>query len=192
MHPTGVSQDHPELGAITIRLANSTCPADYLDTPNGGGVYKVWVTSSSDYSGDPTNVDTPCNGGCFHGFVSSKSKTDNFKVKPTTATFCLTVIKQLVDFNGVITPGTLWPIHVTDATGVTNNYLTSSDTGTLSVCNLVAGTYTVTEDLQGSSVIGLQVNGVSLPAQPVYAFFWDTKAPNPFVILFQNQQSNIF
>jgi hypothetical protein len=31
-HPTGVSQDHPELGAITIRLANTGCPTDFLNT----------------------------------------------------------------------------------------------------------------------------------------------------------------
>ncbi len=37
-HPIGYDQDHPELGATTIRLANAACPADYLDSPNGGGV----------------------------------------------------------------------------------------------------------------------------------------------------------
>ena len=28
VHPTGISQDHPELGAITIQLANTGCPND--------------------------------------------------------------------------------------------------------------------------------------------------------------------
>src|ERR1035441_6550276 len=104
-HPTGIDQNHPELGAITVRLANATCPADFLDSPNGGGVYKVWVTPVADFVGDPTIVDNNCGNGCYHGFVPSKSKTDNFKVAPTTATFCLTVIKQLVDSNGGVTSG---------------------------------------------------------------------------------------
>src|ERR1035438_9296432 len=41
VHPTGIDQVHPELGAVTVSLANTTCPTDYLDTPNNGGVYKV-------------------------------------------------------------------------------------------------------------------------------------------------------
>ncbi|MDI6829152.1 MAG: hypothetical protein QME62_11790 [Armatimonadota bacterium] len=43
------------------------------DTPNPGGEYKVWATAVSDYDPlDPTSV---------FGFVPSKSKTDNFRVK---------------------------------------------------------------------------------------------------------------
>jgi hypothetical protein len=105
LHPTGIDQDHPELGAITIRLANATCSTDYLDTPNGGGVYKVWVTPAADFVGDPTLVDNICGNGCFHGFVPSKSKTDSFKVVPTTATFCLKVVKQLANGDGTFSPG---------------------------------------------------------------------------------------
>jgi hypothetical protein len=192
-HPTGISQDHPELGTITVRLANATCPADYLDTPNGGGVYKAWVTPVADFAGDPTSVDNACGDGCFHGFLASKSKTDNFKIRPTTATFCLTVIKQLVDSSGGITPGTGWSIQVTDSSvGVTNSYTTNGTDGSLAVCNLVAGTYTVTESLvmDGSNynVVGLQVNGATLPPQSLYSFFWSTKNPDPFVVVFQNQK----
>ena len=36
---------------------------------------------SSEFRGNPNLVDNPCRGGCFHGFVASSSKTDNFKVK---------------------------------------------------------------------------------------------------------------
>ncbi|MBI2916513.1 MAG: hypothetical protein HYY01_00830 [Chloroflexi bacterium] len=43
----------------------------YLDTPNQGGEYKAWVTAVGDFA--------PGNG--FHGFIPSKSKTDNFKVR---------------------------------------------------------------------------------------------------------------
>src|SRR5438552_4841378 len=42
-HNTSVDVDH---GAATVEL----CP--YLDTPNPGGVYKVWVTPTSTFSGD--------------------------------------------------------------------------------------------------------------------------------------------
>jgi hypothetical protein len=190
LHPTGTDQDHPELGAITIRLANASCPKDdYLDTPNGGGVYKVWVTPAADFVGDPTLVDNSCGNGCFHGFVPSKSKTDNFKVMPTTATFCLTVIKQLVDSNGVITPGLNWPMQLTDNEGATNNFFTNNKDGSATSCTPVAGTYTVAEGLvSGYSVVGLEVNGAVLPAQSIYSFLWSTKSPNPFVVVFQNQK----
>jgi hypothetical protein len=192
VHPTGIDQDHPELGAITIRLANANCPSDYLDTPNGGGVYKVWVTPVADFAGDPTKVDNSCGNGCFHGFVASKSKTDNFKVVPTTATFCLTVLKQLVDSNGVVTPGFNWPMQLTDNLGVTNGFSTNNTDGSATMCSLVAGTYTVAEvPVQGSTVVGLQVNGAVLPAQSIYSFLWSTKSPSPFVVLFQNTQTLI-
>ena len=45
----------------------------YHDTPNNGGVYKVWVTPT-------TSLD--CNApGNKHCFVPSQSKTDNYKVR---------------------------------------------------------------------------------------------------------------
>lgn len=67
-HNTGTdsANDH---GGQTIQLM----PFD--DTPNPGGVYKVWVTFTQDYG---------CNGmarGCRHGFLPRHSKTDNFKVR---------------------------------------------------------------------------------------------------------------
>lgn len=191
VHPTGIDQDHPELGAMTVRLANSNCPTDYLDTPNGGGVYKVWVTPVSDFAGDPTLVDNSCGNGCFHGFVASKSKTDNFKVAPTTATFCLTVFKKLVDSNGVVTPGVSWPMQITDNLGVVNGFITKTD-GSATICPLVAGTYTVEElPVPGYKVVGLQVNEAVLPAQSIYSFLWSTKSPNPFVVVFQNTATDI-
>ncbi|MGH8245900.1 MAG: hypothetical protein ACREUU_05655, partial [Gammaproteobacteria bacterium] len=48
-HVTGTDVDH---GGKTIQL----CP--YLDTPNNGGVYKVWVTRIEDFVGNPNNVDS--------------------------------------------------------------------------------------------------------------------------------------
>jgi len=84
-HLTGVDVDH---GAATVQLM------PYLDTPNRGGVYKVWVTLVEDYlegcarQGVPDGLDVvDCgpisrrSGGVAHGFIPAESKTDNFKVK---------------------------------------------------------------------------------------------------------------
>jgi hypothetical protein len=177
VHPTGVDVNHPELGAITVRLANATCPEDFLDTPNNGGAYKVWVTPAADFAVD-------CTKGCFHGFVASKSKTDNFKVVRSSATFCLTLQKQWVTLDGWVA-GTNWPIQVTDPTGATNTYFTG-ETGETQVCGLTEGMYTVTEDPGLNAwVDALEVNGVSLPAEPVYTFTWTAGKPAP-VVLFRN------
>lgn len=189
-HPTGIDRDHPELGAITIGLANASCPTDYLNTVNSGGVYKAWVTPVANFAGDPSKVDNDCGNGCFHGFASSTSKTDNFKVQPTIPTFCISIRKEVMDQAGKVSPGFRWPIAVTDSAGVTNNYFTNDTDGSLSVCNLVAGSYTVTESLTVSEidylVIGLTVNGIPLPAQPLYSFSWTAGQPGVSVV-FQNQ-----
>jgi cysteine-rich repeat protein len=65
LHDHGVDQDYGSIGAITVQLA------PYLDTPNPGGEYKVWVTPVADYAPADDHA---------HGFVPSSSKTDNFKV----------------------------------------------------------------------------------------------------------------
>ena len=70
-HLTGVDVDH---GAITVQLM------PYLDTPNNGGEYKVWVTPVAEYLCGFFEVE--CSLG-KHGFVNDESKTDNFKVKVT-------------------------------------------------------------------------------------------------------------
>ena len=184
IHPIGVDQNHPELGAITIRLANATCPDDYLESPNNGGAYKVWATPVDDFVGNPASVDNDCGSGCFHGFVPSKSKTDNFKVR-TGVTFCLTVEKQLIDIDQTVAPGANWLMSVTDPLGVTNNYFTGSD-GLLSVCGLAPGTYSVMEGVvDGYDLAGLIVNDVVLPPEGIYSFTWSVDKPPP-VIVFQN------
>ncbi len=63
-HATGI--DGEDLG-ITVQLF------PFADTPNNGGVYKVWVTPTTDL-----DCDAPGNKHCF---VPHHSKTDNFKVK---------------------------------------------------------------------------------------------------------------
>jgi len=63
-HLTGTSTE--DLG-LTVQLM------PYADTPNNGGVYKVWVTPT-----DELDCDAPGNKHCF---VPHHSKTDNFKVR---------------------------------------------------------------------------------------------------------------
>ena len=63
-HATGIDGEH---GGTTVQLF------PYADTPNPGGVYKVWITLTNDLA---------CGAkGTKHCFVPSESKTDNFKVK---------------------------------------------------------------------------------------------------------------
>ena len=81
-HVTGTDVDH---GATTVQLL------PYLDTPNPGGVYKVWATLEANYlagcnalgvSAGLTVVNCGMKAGvAVHGFIPAASKTDNFKVK---------------------------------------------------------------------------------------------------------------
>ncbi len=190
-HPTGIDLPQSAAGAITISLANVNCPADFLDTSNNGGEYKAWVTPASSFVGDPTLVDNPCGSDCYHGFQRSESKTDNFKVKASSATFCLSVTKQIVnDLGIVVSPGASWQMTLTDPAGNNTVYLTNA-VGTLSVCGLAAGQYTLTESLYDSIgalyfVYSLSVNGVSVnPPEADYTFTWAAGDPAPTVV-FQN------
>jgi len=178
-HVMGLDQDHPELGARTIAVANNTCPNDFLLSPEASRAYKVWVTPVANFLGDPKLVDNPCSGGCFHGFVASTSKTDNFTLGPS---FCLTLQKQFLEPFGLI-PGVHWEFDVTDTTGVVNSFFTDS-TGQVKACGLAAGAYTVAED-PSQTVVSLTVNGVSLPPSTIYSFTWKDKQPDP-VVLFVN------
>ena len=71
-HLTGNDVDHPP--AITVQLM------PYDDTPNPGGVYKVWVTPVEWYQCPLDQVECRVRGA-KHGFIPSWSKTDNFKVR---------------------------------------------------------------------------------------------------------------
>ena len=144
-HDTGIDVDH---GATTIEL----CP--FLDTPNNGGEYKVWVTRVSDFAGNPEVVDNGYNPNFFHGFVPSASKTDNFKIRARKS-LCLTIIKYRENGDGVYSPAEplkTWAVTVTDkATGIPIQGKMWTGDGTsanpqLKVCALLPGTYTVLED----------------------------------------------
>ena len=83
-HVTGVDVDH---AAVTVQLM------PYLDTPNPGGEYKVWITTVADFLlgcealGVANGLDVVnCGGktgGNAHGFIPRHSKTDNYKVGGT-------------------------------------------------------------------------------------------------------------
>jgi hypothetical protein len=182
-HPTGMDQDHMQAGAITIGLADTDCPADYLDTPNNGGVYKVWVTPIADYI-DPEL----CRGGCFHGFVSSKSKTDNFKVLGAAAdpTFCLTAIKEL-EQQGEFQPYAGWIMTVTNQAATTNTSLPTTDPdGEARFCGLTAGSYIVTEETRPDIVlVELLVNGMTVLPTKSVIIEWEVGEREP-VVLFRN------
>jgi hypothetical protein len=63
-HVTGTSTED---GGLTVQLM------PYADTPNNGGVYKVWVSPT-----ELLDCTAPGNKNCF---VPRYSKTDNFKVR---------------------------------------------------------------------------------------------------------------
>jgi len=138
-HNTGTDVDH---GATTIELCA------FNDTPNNGGVYKVWVTPVGQFVGNPSQVDSACGHGCFHGFVPSFSKTDNFKVKGNTTGACLEMLK-LIDANGSgrSDQGDIlanWPITIYDPLGTSNTFYTP----TVKECTfaqLVPGSYRLVE-----------------------------------------------
>jgi hypothetical protein len=124
--------------------------------------------------------------------VPSATKTDNFKVNANAVTFCLTVQKQFLQSDGNFAARPNWEFDLTDPLGTVNAYFTDGS-GQLLVCGLVPGAYTVSEALaisenQGSSVIGLKVNGTTQlpPFFPVYSFTWAAGQTMP-IIVFQNQ-----
>ena len=142
-HDVGWDIDH---NALTIQLM------PYKNTPNKGGVYKVWATPIEHFDGDLTMVDNGYASGYFHGFIPAYSKTDNFKVikhaqpKPTPQ---ITVCKfEDSNGDGVQDAGEPsiagWGIYVTDPLGVTNTYWTSED-GCLVLDAPIEGTWTTKE-----------------------------------------------
>lgn len=179
VHPAGVSVG----GGRTIRLANQDCPSDFLDTSNGGGVYKVWVTPVNAFVGNPDLVDNVCGNGCVHGFIPSMSKTDNFKVST-----CLTVNTLVYSREtNEVTPVGGWYIFVTDAQGVSNVYNADAN-GQFQLCPLSAGHYLVEEGAAGNGfqyeLYQLFFNGTQVlpvPGNAVYELDWAPGTPSPAI-----------
>ena len=128
-------------GVITIAL----CPFD--DTPNNGGVYKLWVTSYDAYW---ANIENP---QARFGFLPRECKTDNFKVKKLA-----TVRGRKVDTE-TPTPNGLVGLHIIlyewQGKGKNADWVRIDDTvtgaeGWYSFTNLGVGKYAVCEDLPGT------------------------------------------
>jgi hypothetical protein len=156
-HLTGVDADH---NAVTVQLM------PYDDTPNKGGVYKVWATPVGQFVGDPEFVDNPA---YFHGFVPAWSKTDNYKVRRGKPTAPPTIYVQKFhdwNMNGVWDPGEPeipgWEIEAIDPeTLTTSTYYTPA---TITAGN--AGVWMITEiPPQGENWLqtALWVDGVAVP-----------------------------
>ena len=69
--PSGACAHHTETDQEDLGIAVQLAP--FADTPNNGGVYKVWLT--------PTSLMDCTAPGNKHCFVPRYSKTDNFKVR---------------------------------------------------------------------------------------------------------------
>src|SRR5229473_2996746 len=144
-------------GGVNVELC---APIDipFLDTPNNGGVYKVWVTPTADFVGDPSKVDNPCGNGCSHGFVHAASKTDNFKVGGQPIA-CLGVYKFIdANNNGIREPNlgevriAHWPIIVKDSNGIElNGTMFTIATKECIFFNVLPGTYTIMEGATNGS-----------------------------------------
>ncbi len=134
---------------ITVQLS------PYSDTPNNGGVYKLWMTPIGDVAAgcDPTTSGAGC-------FVNSSSKTDNFRVAnqnmPPNLQSELDVFKFCdVNGNGVLDPDELlfglngWTINVTQGVTTVCTGTTGSDGQGRKVCTpLNPGDTNVAEVLQ--------------------------------------------
>lgn len=156
-HATGEDLDH---GAFTVQLF------PYANTPNNGGVYKVWVTPQDLY--DRTGT-----AGSF-GFIPRFSKTDNFKVKGKLPLIPITV-RKFHDKNadGVWDPDGTWGEREEEITGwmftLTDALGASNDPYTPHTVWVPAGTWTVTENQpEGTEVTAsiVLVNGIPVGCDP--------------------------
>jgi hypothetical protein len=197
-HQTFVDADQGSIGARTVELCAAP-DVPFLNTPNNGGVYKVWVTPVGDgtlagggFVGDASAVDNDCSAvpGCFHGFVASRSKTDTFKAQDTTGTFCITVEKQLVQPGADNIPGVGWRMLVTDSSGGTNSYFTDQHGTTGSqICQLTPGSYTVEEEVvPGYRQVDVFLNGVPVSSSSVLVTLGSGGVSGDQTVLFVNAE----
>ena len=157
-------------GSVTIQLM------PYDDTPNRGGVYKVWITMTAWFDGDPNKVENRCGNGCFHGFIPAYSKTDNFKADfQGRFENPVITVRKFVDADGdgvwdagepevgvdYLVDGGGWPVHIEDPNGA----ISDGYTPYLYYAGM-KGTYLVSEDiLTGWAQTVAIVDGVSMGAQ---------------------------
>jgi hypothetical protein len=186
-HDLGWDIDHD---ALTIQLM------PYKDTPNKGGVYKVWATPIEDFDGDPTKVDNGYKPGYFHGFIPRFSKTDNYKVKEKGRQPDIPEIKiqKFEDTNGngqwdtdePIISG--WMITVTDPLGVSNVYYTDSD-GCVLISAPVDGDYQITEGLPGDwNITTTIIDGITVTTSTTVTISVDARTATDYELIFGNFQ----
>ncbi len=175
-HAEGEDIDHFELGAITVQLM------PYKNTPNKGGVYKVWMTPVDQFVGDTSQIDNP---EYFHGFVPAWSKTDNYKVlranggePPVGRVYQHTLYAfKFIDFDvdgdwDPDEPAWEWGVSASDNIGAVNNYTTPTSLVPLVVWYADnAWASTVTEEtqegwLQTAVVVGTSDTDLT-PVEPV-------------------------
>lgn len=136
-------------GAIVIQLY----PFD--DTPNKGGVYKVWATPVDEYT-DPTDPHS------FWGFIPRYSKTDNYKVREIEPRPARLIVDKFndTDGNGVFDVGEPlipWGITVEYPGGAIETHTTPVTLDDLTEF----GTYTIREDLPSGWVqTAVEIDGV--------------------------------
>lgn len=175
-HEQGVDVDHAELGAITVQLF------PYDDTPNKGGVYKVWITPVDAYA--PNNEFNPLGPksqsvnsegfapGNYHGFIPRWSKTDNFKVKKRPFVAPEITVRKFHDenANGIKDEGEVeiigWEVGYTDPLGLSDTLFTPE-----TILAAESGTYTFVEDtpsgtLQTVSILDGAIQSLYPTADP--------------------------
>jgi hypothetical protein len=185
-HKTGLDIDH---AATTVQLM------PYLDTPNHGGVYKVWVTLESNYlagcaalgqSNGLSVVDCGYAAGtAVHGFIPAASKTDNYKVGPS--------VPQEIDtrfYNYAVSSAPLDGMQVTwtDPVGASNTKW-SYYAPNLQVYDeahveaVTAGTHSITIANQPGCVVdSVKVNGKQVATGPTTVAIKVTSTTSEFSI----------
>ena len=185
-HKTGLDIDH---GATTVQLM------PYLDTPNPGGVYKVWATLEANYLAGCTAlgqnnglslVDCGSKAGvAVHGFIPAASKTDNFKVKDAVA--------QEIDtrfYNYAVGSAPIDGLSVTwtDPVGA-SNHKWSYYAPNLQVFHephveaVTAGTHDIRiDDQPGCTVAAIQYNGATVAYGPATVAVKDSSTQKAFSI----------
>ncbi|MCK4457898.1 MAG: hypothetical protein KAW39_09185 [Thermoplasmata archaeon] len=175
--------------SLTIQLM------PYKDTPNKGGVYKVWATPIGFYLGDPNDLDPGYEPGNYHGFVPAHSKTDNFKAKskggPLKPTPEIEICKfEDMNGNGLWDEGELgipgWAMFVTDPLGVVNTVYTGED-GCIVIDAPVDGDYLIEEETpSGWSATATIVDGEPAPPTNPVTISVDYKVSLTYSVAFGN------